>query len=288
VAGNASISADNRYVAFQSFAPLADDTDPCPPEPTDCATVDVFVRDRTLGTTTLVTKGIDGAPVIGGSPAISADGSTVAYMGETTPTSGYGSVRVTDLATGHTEQVDVNSNEEPLIGWGVPPARPGISANGQQISFVAEACNLGIPCPYGLERRTTMQVYVRDRATGTTTVESNSTNPGFPHNAAWQTSLSANGRYVTFASNDPNLVPGWSAACDAEREYVVQRDRLTGVIVRVSTAMSGACPNETSKVYDLSTFASADGSYVAYTSAASDIVRRDNNIDEDVFVRRLR
>ncbi len=91
---------------------------------------------------------------------------------------------------------------------------------------------------------------------------------------------------MSFATNDPALT-GCTAACNEERWSVVQRDRVNGTVTRVSKSLSGGFPNDTVTLYG-STFSSADGSYVAYTSPATDIVQRDTGLDDDVFVRRLR
>ena len=71
-----SVSADGRYVAFVSCATnlVAD----CPP----VAASQVFVRDRSAGTTELATLGADGAAgeACSSQPSISADGRVVAFL----------------------------------------------------------------------------------------------------------------------------------------------------------------------------------------------------------------
>jgi len=72
---NASISADGRYVTFQSFATdlVADDTN---------GSSDIFVRDRQLGTTVRVSVDNAGTQVNGDSlhPAISPNGRFVGFQ----------------------------------------------------------------------------------------------------------------------------------------------------------------------------------------------------------------
>ncbi|MEN6642915.1 MAG: calcium-binding protein, partial [Armatimonadia bacterium] len=72
--GNPSISADGRYVAFESCASnlVAGDTNRSP---------DVFVHDRTTGTTTRVSVATGGeqANYDSNNPSISADGRYVAF-----------------------------------------------------------------------------------------------------------------------------------------------------------------------------------------------------------------
>lgn len=87
-------------------------------------------------------------------------------------------------------------------------------------------------------------------------------------------SLSANGRYVVFMSMASNLV-GVSGS------HVYRHDRTTGSTVLVSVAASG----NPSAVGGFSPSVSADGRFVAFASAASDIVAGDTNGTLDVFLR---
>ena len=92
-------------------------------------------------------------------------------------------------------------------------------------------------------------------------------------------SISADGRYVAFSSRASDLVPGDGNSTDD----IFRRDLLTGTTVRVSVDTGGGDPNGNSN--DLSI--SADGRYVAFVSAASDLVPGDSNGANDVFVRDL-
>jgi Tol biopolymer transport system component len=78
-----------------------------------------------------------------------------------------------------------------------------------------------------------------------------------------QPALSADGRYVAFASDATNLVLGDTNGC---RDVFV-RDRTTGVTTRVSVASDGAQANGHSYLPALS----ADGRYVAFVSGASNL-----------------
>jgi hypothetical protein len=93
--------------------------------------------------------------------------------------------------------------------------------------------------------------------------------------------ISAHGRYVAFVSLATNLVPG-----DTNRQRdVFVRDRLTDRTERVSVGPGGRQSNGLSWAAALS----ADGRFVAFTSAATNLVAGDTNRADDVFVRdRLR
>jgi Tol biopolymer transport system component len=91
--------------------------------------------------------------------------------------------------------------------------------------------------------------------------------------------VSADGRYVGFASYASNLVPGDTN----ETSDVFVRDLWTGTTTRVSVTSTGAQADGLSSDPDLS----ADGRYVAFTSFAPDLVPGDTNTHGDLFVRDL-
>ena len=66
------LSDNGRFVAFDSEATNLVRND-------DNARAEVLVRDRLTGTTELISRGLDGDPATGDSPAISADGRYVAF-----------------------------------------------------------------------------------------------------------------------------------------------------------------------------------------------------------------
>ena len=88
--------------------------------------------------------------------------------------------------------------------------------------------------------------------------------------------LSADGRYVAFCSDASNLVPGDTNGVSDVFVY----DRQTDTIERVSVAADGTQGNGNSYGASIS----ADGRYVAFHSAASNLVPGDTNGD----VRHLR
>lgn len=93
----------------------------------------------------------------------------------------------------------------------------------------------------------------------------------------WRSSLSSDGRYVAFSSDADNLVANDTNCCTD----VFVRDRLNGTTMLVSVGLNGAGANGASQATSLS----ADGRYVAFTSAADNLVSGDTNRALDVFVR---
>ena len=93
---------------------------------------------------------------------------------------------------------------------------------------------------------------------------------------SWNPNLSADGRFIAFASEASNLVPGdTNGASD-----IFVHDRQTGTTERVSVASDGTQANNES--YDSAI--SDDGRYVAFSSDATNLVSGDTNGYTDVFV----
>jgi len=88
--------------------------------------------------------------------------------------------------------------------------------------------------------------------------------------------ISGDGRYVAFDSDSPTLVPG-----DTNRvRDVFLFDRNNGTLERVSQAVGGKQPDGDSQRPTLST----DGRYLAFWSAADNLVDGDTNKVTDCFV----
>ncbi len=151
-------------------------------------------------------------------------------------------------------------------------SEPAISAEGRYVAFRSEASNLVADDTNG-----TADVFVADRVSGETERVSISSSSAEANAESSQPAISADGRYVAFRSAASNLVFGDSnAAAD-----VFVRDRLTGETTRVSVSSSGGQANGQSSAPSIS----ADGSFVAFASEASDVVSGDGNGLADVFVR---
>jgi Tol biopolymer transport system component len=139
VSRHAAISADGRYVAFESLATTLIDGD------TNFAS-DVFVHDRVAHVTARVSVKTGGAQARGDSyrPAISADGQVIAFA--------YGDSDLSDAdtnieldiyvhyrATGTTELVSIGADG---FGANGSSSFPQISATGQVVVFDSNASNL--------------------------------------------------------------------------------------------------------------------------------------------------
>ncbi|MDO8282301.1 MAG: CFI-box-CTERM domain-containing protein [Thermodesulfovibrionia bacterium] len=263
-----SISADGRYVAFESEASnlVAGDTN---------GLNDVFVHDRFTGETSRVSIDSSGAQGnnISGTPSISADGRYAAFISDASnliagDTNGFTDVFVHDRTTGQTTRVSIDSsgvqgNNE---SWW-----PSISADGRYVAFESDATNLVAGDTNGFT-----DVFVHDRTTGQTTRVSIDSSGVQGNRYSWSPSISADGRYVAFESDATYLVAGdTNGTLD-----VFVHDRTTGLTTRVSIDSSGAQSNR----FSWSTSISADGRYIAINSDATNLVAGDTNGFADVFV----
>jgi Tol biopolymer transport system component len=131
--------------------------------------------------------------------------------------------------------------------------------------------------------------FVRDRKTGTVelvSVASDGTQGD--DQSQYEPAISADGRYVAFNSHANNLVPNDTNICPADFPEphdqgcldVFVHDRKTKITERVSVASDGTEGNDHSYEPALS----ANGRYVAFFSAASNLVANDTNGWSDVFV----
>ena len=120
-------------------------------------------------------------------------------------------------------------------------------------------------------------MFVRDRLTGVTTRVSVATGGGESRGDSAFPALSGDGRYVAFASAADDLVgDDGNGAVD-----VFVHDRRSGTTERASVTADGVEGNGDSASVALS----GDGRYLAFVSAASNLVIGDGNGVADVFVR---
>jgi len=272
-----AISADGRYVLFDSHAPnlVPGDTN---------GQTDVFVRDLQTGETTRVDVASDGKqarllPSHGTS--ISADGRYVVFTSEAGNLVPGDSNEATDVflhdrQTGETTRVSIASSNTQAIGFS---GDGEISADGRYVAFDSYARNLVPNDTNGGE-----DVYLRDLQAGKT-MRFDVSSYGHQASRGSQTSspaISADGRYVAFLSNATNLVSG-----DTNRlTDIFVRDRKRGRTVRVSVGPRGRQARDPrSRNGSVAPSISADGRFVAFVSTATNLVSSDTNRMPDVFVR---
>jgi len=195
-----SMSADGRYVAFESFADNIVEVD-------TNGTKDVFVRDTQTDSTTMVSVASDGSQgnFSSGSPSISGGGRYVAFSSDASnfvddDTNFDTDVFVHDTQTGTTTRVSVASDGSGADGSNDDPS---ISSDGRYVTFGSDADNLVPEDDNGYD-----DVFVHDTQTGETVRVSVDSNGDQANDDSVSPSISGDGRYVAFQSEAGNLIPG--------------------------------------------------------------------------------
>jgi Tol biopolymer transport system component len=262
------LSGDGRHLAFESLATNLTSS----PDRNDG--LDVFVRDRQLGTTTRVSVGRAGEDANGKSdaPAISRDGSFVAFVSNATnlvpgadPNGTAGDVYRFCLATGETTRVGVDTAGRSYQS----SFAPRLSGDGSLVVF--GAIDGAQTDPATNARRA---VYVRDITAGVTSCVSCDRDAGSSGRPAFTPDISADGQTVVFAVFSGPY---------PERTDIAVHDRFasrTIVITRQANARSAA-PR-----------LSGDGRMIVFESWASDLLcysrcsedNLDDNLLPDVYL----
>ena len=292
------VSARGRYVAFNSDA-----TNLVPHDDNDFG--DVFLRDRKLGTTTIVpqvTVDVGGEWVmsetaryflysppghsfdinrydrktgkrissfIGNDQSlaigISNDGRTALAVGTTT---GY---RIWKPLTNRFRRFDQ------ALGGGYANAGVAgiaVSADGRVVMFNSAATNL-----IGHDTNAARDVFVRNLRTHQTRRISvgGTHHKRQSNNRSAGVALSAHGGYILFSSRATNLI-----GSDTNGEIdLFLRDRSQHTTRRCTVSTSGAEANRRTLVGDLS----LDGAFSAFFSGATNLVPNDNDGKADIFLR---
>jgi RHS repeat-associated protein len=268
----ASISADGRYVAFQSKANnlVGGDTN---------GWEDVFVHDMLTGATDRVSVSSSGAQSNQDSsdPSVSADGRYVAFTSfasnlVTGDSNGNADVFLRDRQSGTTVLV---SHTPTGASGNSSSSRPAISADGRYVVFDSTASNL---LTGDINART--DVFLYDRTTANLAIVSRDSSGAQGGGNSFGAVISEDNVYVAFASEATNLVAGDS---NARRDTFV-RNLVAGTTTRISVDTAGVQGDNDSRWPPA---ISASGRYVAFTSLASNLigVGEDTNSSHDTFVR---
>jgi Tol biopolymer transport system component len=283
VSNRPSISADGRYVAFDSQADNLSSADT-----NGKVWPDVFVRDTQTNTTALVSRqsafaGGAGGDEASSDPSISADGRYVTFTSgadnlSAEDNNGPANVFIRDTQANTTTLVSRQSAADGGAGADGFSQEPSISADGRYVAFASEADNLSKE-----DNDAFQNVFIRDTQANTTTLVSrkSAADGGDPADEfSRMPSISADGRYVAFSSQAGNL----STDDKNNEEDVFVRDmqaNTTTLVSRQSVGAGGAGGDHGSSRPAIS----ADGRYVAFTSSADNLSADDKNEDVDTFVR---
>ena len=304
-----AISADGRHVAFDTFATdlVPGDTQLCP-FGYNCP--DVLAHDRVTGATVLISLSSGGVQGDGDNmfPDISGDGRYVAFQSPATnlvagdtnvfcqndpdpELDNCGDVFVRDRDTDvdgiFDEPGDVSTIRVSVSTSGTQGNEEShdasISSSGRYVAFTSKASNLVDSDTNGHQ-----DVFLRDRDTSgdgefdeagdVSTIRVSVRNNGTEGNGDSDLAdVSSDGRHVVFSSDATDLVTGDTNG----QTDVFVRNRDTNTTKRLSLSTSGVQGNNWSYAPAIS----SDGRFVAFGSAASNLVASDTNGKTDVFVR---
>jgi len=265
------ISGDGRFVAFTSIAKNI-----MPGETNNY--VDIFVRDRIAGTTTLASLPDGGGFPAGGGcarPVMNADGRYVAFESFATnlvtgDINSVDDVFVRDRVGGSTERV--SQKADGTAGDG-DSYMAHLSADGRWVVFTSKATTFEAAVSNGKAH-----IWRKDRLTGALVRVSVAADGGQVNNHCYNPRVSDDGRWVSFESSATNLVANDTSSTDV---YV--RDMLLGQTRRVTV----------DPLFAPGTFGgsngwiSGDGRFVAFESFSPNLVAGDITGFNDVFVRDL-
>ncbi len=261
------VSDDGRYVIFNSVAGNL-----VSPPWVPSTTLQLFLRDRVAGTTTLISQG-GGAPGNGSviNMDITGDGRFIvfdSYASNLVPgdTNNQPDVFLFDRLSGTIERVSVTDDEAQAVGGLSQGAQ--VSEDGNRILFFSFANNL-VPNHNGQRH-----AYLRDRAAGTTRLISATETGGQSAGSSGSLAIARNGAYVSFRTGGSLVAADQNASDDVYRVRVddgsidlVSKSPVTGLAVGGSnwTALNG------------------DGSLIVFRSTSSALAPFDSNGFADFF-----
>lgn len=267
------VSADGRYVAFTSDSTnlVANDTN---------ASTDVFLRDRTLKTTTRVSLRSGGTQADGSSylSSMTPDAGLVVFdsfatdLIGTADTNGVGDVYIRDRVGSTTKRLSIatDGTEGDLDSYG-----GSISNDGRYVVFASDASTLD-PADSG----SFADVYLRDRTLNTTTRISVLADGTETDGDSYNPQISGDGKVVAFETDASNLDPN----DDGFNTDVYATVLGSKTFERISVAdPSRSDPNPDD--YSFLAGLSGDGRYVLFESAATNLLKNDLSGQSNSFLR---
>jgi len=268
--GRFSLSADGRYVAFESTSSdlVTNDFN---------SLRDIFRRDLVTGLTEMASRslfGTNGGNSLSTLRGMSADGRYVLFSSyasnlTTNDTSTFEDVFVRDMLNATTMLVSVvpggtNSGNDDSIDGSITP-------DGRYVAFASYATNLAATGKNAF----LIDVFLRDLITGTTTLISTRKAGEFSgQDDSYGPQVNATGQVVAFESVANDLAD----SDDNSSADIFAWQSGTNALI---TARIGVTGNN----YSLDPTLSADGTKLAFGSYASNLATNDHNASADLFLR---
>lgn len=268
------ITSDGSLVVFSSYAfnLVSGDTNGSDPIFADDG-IDTFLYVMANGSLSRVSLKPDGSQIMGNSAGtLSKDGRYISFVtnaGDVMPgANGESNVFVVDRYTNTYEWISRGYDGAPADGESYGMV---FSADGRYLTFISYASNLVEAPNFNHDHN----VFLYDRQTGEMRLVSQSLDGGYPDDKSGQPVISADGSRIVFKSDASDLVPGDTNDLPDVFAYEV----ATGEIQRISAAYDGSQPNGLSRDPTLCD----DGSVMAFTSDADNILPGDTNGEKDLF-----
>lgn len=268
-----ALSGDGRYVAFSSSATnmVAGDTNGVP---------DIFLHDRQTGITTRESVASGGVEGTGGTVSqtlnMSQDGTIIVFMSDhpnlvAGDTNALHDIFIRDRTANTTTRASVATGGGEASGGFTTGST--VSGDGRIVTFYSAMTDLVAGDTNALQ-----DVFVHERDTVVTTrVSVASDGAQSTGGSSFLPVINSDGRYVAFVSTATNLVATDTNAVDD----IFVHDRQAGSTSRVTLSLSdGAQANGNSNNVRLS----RDCPYLAFQSAATNLVTGDTNGQGDIFV----
>jgi len=265
-----AISGNGRFVSFSSHATnlVAGDTN---------AQTDIFLYDRDLDTLERVSVSTAGVEADAGCQlsSVSEDGRYVCFQSDATnlvagDTNGTRDVFVRDRQAGETLRVSTDASGSQTFA-GTYSSNGKVAGIGPWVFFSSTASNLVAGDTNGVE-----DLFAKNLDTDAIERISVAADGTQGNGNSNRFSVSSDGLTIAFEFYGNNLVPGDTNG----QPDIFLVDRMTGTLRRVSVKGDGSQSNQGSN----DPVISADGSTVAFSSHASDLVPGDANGNRDIFV----
>jgi Tol biopolymer transport system component len=262
------IAADSLEVGFESSASdlVAGDGN---------GKADIFVAEPGSLALTRVSRFTDGSEIAGHSlfVRLSADGRRVGFLAEgvpgASPEQGDSVPMLHDRDSGETVLLARSSVDgTPRLAWNIE-----LDASGSLAAFSSPAADLVTD-----DRNQADDVFIADLAADTLELASQAPTPLPAGGGGRHGAISADGRYVAFASNAAAMAVANGTLRTPQQIY--RFDRLTRQTVQISRADDGSAANSHCSEPRLS----ADGRFVAYLSTASNLVAGVDDFSQQLFL----